>query len=225
MNGKLRAFGLTLVAAFALCALSAAGASAEGVYTSAVAHTTIEGTQATTNEFVTSAGTVTCAKATFDGTTTTTSSTDLTITPTYSECHSIDPFGITHNATVNMNGCTYTFTTPTTTGKPAPADWHAEVHVLCPEGKQIEIPISGTGCTIDVHAQTPTVPTVDLTNKAGTPDDVLLTSTVEGVTYQTTGSFCAVGQFEKNDGKLLGTVTVKGFDTEGKQVNVTLSHP
>lgn len=221
---KLKVLGLALAAVFALSAISASAASAEGTYTSEVAHTTITGNQLSENIFTTSVGKVTCKSAVFDATATATSVTDLTVTPTYNECTLTNNSGVQVSATVNHNECTYTFTTPTTTGKPAPEDWHAEIHIECPAGKP-GIVISGFGCTITVHPQTPTVPTVALTNSgtAGTGMDVLLTSKVTGITYETTGFGC--GAHEANDAVYDGTATVKGADTNGNAVGITMSHP
>ena len=220
MNQKLKVLGLVLVAALALSAVTASGASAEGTYTSEVAHTNnLEGKQATTLVFSTSIGTVTCKKGIFFGTASQASVTDLTLTPTYEECKVHTIFGEL-NATIDM-GCAFTLTTPTTTGQAAPADWHSEVHLLCSKETRVTAP----GCEIVIHEQTPTVPTVDLTNSgtSGIGRDILATWTLEGITYQTSGFTC--GSHEENGGIFHGSITLKGFDTNNNQVGITVSHP
>jgi hypothetical protein len=83
MNRKIKALGLALVAALALTAVMASTASAQ--FTSSAAHTTLSGSQTTTHTFTagTGIGAINCETATFAGTQTGTSSSTVTIIPTY----------------------------------------------------------------------------------------------------------------------------------------------
>jgi hypothetical protein len=73
------------------------------------------------------------------------SSPDLTVTPTISSCKFAG-----FNATVNMNGCDYKFTTPATEGTDA---WLASMDIVCPAGKAITV--TAGPCTYTIGAQGP----------------------------------------------------------------------
>jgi hypothetical protein len=99
-------------------------------------------------------------------------------------------------ATVDMNGCTYTFTAEGGTNDTAP------VHILCPTGKKIQITFNG--CTYDVPPQT--VSGVGYSN-VGTPGNTQVTGTanVGGIAVEATGTTlqCLINP----DQKLIGTYT------------------
>lgn len=217
MTRNLKALGLALVAAFALSAVVASGASAATSFTSGSDSTILTSKAIGNQVFSTGESTVSCEEVTTDNTTTGTSATEITAEPTYSgNCKiTIGSLG-TLNATIDMNGCHYLFTIGT------------EVHILCPEGKQIEVTATILGTPrkcLDIHAQTPTSPVVhyiNATNAATGKMDVEVESTVEGITYEKTGS-CAFGTIEGNDANYKGKVTITGETGTGAAVDVTVS--
>ncbi len=110
MTHKLKMLGMALVAVLALIAVAVSAASAEKSYIASSYPVTITASSALGNTVLhTEAGTLEC-QAHFEGTLTAPSS-DLTITPTYTECKA---FGFLNST---ITGCEYTFTTPSTTGK------------------------------------------------------------------------------------------------------------
>jgi len=138
MIRKFKTLGLALVAVLAMSAFVASAAQAQ-LFTANAYPTTVTATSALGNDdFNTEAGSVEC-KSHFEGTLSEASS-DITITPTYTECKA---FGFA-SATVNMNGCDYTFTIhqfPRT----------ITVDLLCGAGKNVII--TAGACEIQIPAQ------------------------------------------------------------------------
>lgn len=204
MNRKIKALGMAFAAVLVVGAFSAASASAE--FHSEVDHTTITASQPTTVDdvFTVKAGTVKCKSATYTGTSTTKTSEDITVTPAYAECTA---FGFVSTA-IDVNGCTYTFTTTET----------QQLHILCPEGKAITV--TAFNCWVHVGAQTASG--ITYTNEgSGSARDVTVDASITGMTYtQTSKSFpgCSNGTF--TDGKYVGGATVKGTDTNGNPVGI-----
>jgi hypothetical protein len=128
----------------------------------------------------------------------------------YSECVLADPEVGTVPMSVSFNGCTYTFTTDT------------EMHIECPEGKQIEmkgefVPPFKSKC-LDIPAQTPTNPEVHYINQgSGKTRHIELEFTLEGLTYETTG-IC--GEGIHHDAAYTGRMTITGEDAEQNHVGV-----
>jgi hypothetical protein len=186
MIRNLKVLGVAFAAVLALSAVAATAASAEGKVTCTSYPCTLTGTSPLENDvFNTEGGKVEC-KAAFHSLISEASS-SLTVTPTYTECRA---FGFV-NATVNMNGCDYLFTTPTkigshewTSGSPSPTTNPSEVtHVLCPVGKAIEIS-SGT-CKLAIHPQTLAGHLI-ITNTTNTPEklnDIDIQATYENIKY------------------------------------------
>jgi hypothetical protein len=107
MTRKLKTLGVALVAVFALTAVMASAASA-AQYTASSYPTTATAESAVGNDvFTTEGGAVEC-KSHFVGTLTGASS-DLTVTPTYTNCKA---FGFVE---ASVTGCKYTFTAVSTT--------------------------------------------------------------------------------------------------------------
>jgi hypothetical protein len=217
MNRKLKALGLALVVVFAMSAVVASAASAKQLHsgsTTGITHLT--GTQiGATNQLHLENGTpVKCTTALFDATYNGTTVSELTVTPTYSGCTAAG-----QKAEIHMNGCTYTITTPA-----GSADaYTATVHLVCPAGKDVVITVPTAGCTVTIQAQTPTVPTIDLTDvttAVANQDDILLKSTVEGVHYTTVGGgVCGAA----GKGKLTGEVTVKAYENAAHTIQRDLA--
>jgi hypothetical protein len=199
MNGKLRRFGLALLAIFAFGAVVASGASAaENVYT--FESGTVEGSQLEVSEFETSVGTVKCQKATFSATVEGEEASELTVTPAYSECKVGEL-----SAPIDMNGCKYKFSAPTDTGQAPPADLHAEVHIVnCTKAIEVTAP----GCTVKIAEQTPTTPTADLSNISSEPMKAKVSPTIKGFSYTYSGFTCGTGS--ASNGAYHGAVETQG---------------
>jgi len=204
MIRNFKVLGLALVAAFAMSAVVASAASAD--FRSESDHTIITGTQGVPNTFTVTAGTTHCGTATFEGTSTETTSSSITITPTYENCR-ITNFGVeTVNATVDMNGCHYLLTT---TG---------QVHLECNTGLGSAVEVTAPLCVITVHPQT--VSSVDYANiGSGTTREVRVTATATGITY-TQSATCPGGNNTYHNGTYNGTVTATGEDTNRNHVGI-----
>jgi hypothetical protein len=208
MSRNLKAFGLALVSM--LC-MSAIGASAShALFTAPEGPVDLTGNQATQNIFTTGGGEVKCNVAEFTGTNTEAEAAEQLIEPHYSGCTA---FGFT--AHVNATPCNYLFTTPKVdlgggefTGEPP--------HVVCPGGGAITITPTFFGfsvCTATIGEQTPTGGHVIYKREgSGATRDLLVTSTVTGIHYTSTGGACGTGGGATNtDGVYTGSVTLKGY--------------
>jgi len=204
MIRNFKALGLTLVATFAMAALVASGASAD--FRSEVHHTTVTGTQGVTNTLTVAAGTLHCTTATFEGTSTETTSSSSTVAPNYQGCK-ITNYGLeTVNAIVDMNGCHYLLTT---TG---------QVHLECNTGLGSAIEVTAPLCVITFHPQT--ISSVDYQNMgSGTTREVKLTWTATGVNYTQTG-VCPGGTGGFSNGTASGSILFTGEDTNGNHVGI-----
>jgi uncharacterized membrane protein len=172
MTRNLKALGLALVAMLAMSAVVASAASAQATTAkfTAMDNTypeSFHGTNAAGQEtFATEAGTFECA-STFSGSVAAATQ-HFVVTPVYSGCKAFGPW----NATVAMEGCTYTYQITTTLTNPH--RYQAHVAVVCPPGKAIKV-VAGT-CEIAIPAQ-PGLTTVDLENNA-TTTSILIRPTV-----------------------------------------------
>jgi hypothetical protein len=114
MTRKLKALGLTMIAALAMSVVAASSAKGVGYdFHSHEAHALLTGSQVGTDVFTTDLGTVSCGNATYSGTTTSATTTEVTLTPAYSECEALF-----FDADINMNGCAYVFTNRHKVGHP-----------------------------------------------------------------------------------------------------------
>ncbi|HYG96180.1 MAG TPA: hypothetical protein VD741_03640 [Solirubrobacterales bacterium] len=164
MISKLKTLGIALVAVLAMSAVVASAASATN-FTASTYPTSATATSPLGNDdFSTEAGSVECKGHFLVGPLTAAAPT-VTVTPTYSEC---EAFGFL-NATVNMNGCDYTFNV------------NESVTVDCPAGKSIVI-VAGT-CETTIGAQGP-LNTVDLANNTET--SISAKANVTGIAYTVT---------------------------------------
>lgn len=224
MIRRYKALSVAIMAMAAFSAFMAHVASATPL-TSETATTFLTGDGDTTpTHFKTETGqTVTCnttsylAKATGG-----TSINELTVAPTYSVCTA---FGFA-TAHVKVNGCTFTFTTPSTRIKAGEVTWHpADVHLVCPAEKRIEITPTSFGvsvCTQFIAPQTPTGGHVVGTNvgSAGTGMDVTLDIKLAKIHYTGTGEPCGKAGTTFEDATLEGNSTVKCFSDEAHKVQV-----
>ncbi len=240
MNRNLKVLGLALVAVFAMTAVLASAAQAQIKVTvgsspawltgEVIEHPTIGKTQT----FTLSGGQVlSCEKVTATATVSN-GDTSITAFPTYSNCKAV--IGTeTHLVTVTMNGCDYKFhggveVSGGTTFK------EVEVDLICPAEKQVEIHVYKSATTETEELCTYKVAGFvnnkgnETHNVAGSPNDLTITTTAEGIATTRTGSLlCGAAS---TTAKYTGSTTVKAFEDaggsvtspiEGKQVSLTLS--
>ncbi len=218
MTCKLKV-GFVVIAVLATSAVAASAAQAEynlTLGTPPITHAVLTGEQIAHEKGnkleITSRGTrVECKTVTYEGTVEEGSVADVNVTPKYEGC----TVNGSLKANVDVNGCTITLTGETNGAK------EGIVHLLCPEGKKIEITIPEISCTLAIHEQTPTSGGVTYTNKEGTPDDVEATANLGGITYERIGTSLgcvAAAPKEGNDATLLSKATLRAYeDIEGKE--------
>jgi hypothetical protein len=216
MNRKLKAFGLVLVAVFAMSALSAATASAELFH--AGEHGTVIGENVGEEVFTTNAGTVKCKTAKYTGTSTTNTPGSQIVTPQYSSCTA---FGFV-NTTIDVGTCQYRFNTPVNTT--------STVDIInCGANGVV---VTAFNCEVTIPNQSG-LSHVVWENVAGTsPHHIRANVTISGITYiQHSKSFPGCNTAGTNgtptslfhDGTYHGTNTVKAFNTKGVQVPLTVT--
>jgi hypothetical protein len=174
-------------------------------FRSETTHPSFTGSQTTNSKYTFGEllGSVECTGSTFDGTSSTEKSTQLTLKPTYTGCEGVKGRQIT----THTNGCAYILT----------AGWNGTsgtVDIECPAGAAIETTVDKfpEGCTITIGAQS-TGGTVDYKAEgSGSGRDLLLAWTLSGIDYTRDG--CEIGG-TGNNGTLSGTVTLQGEDTSG----------
>ncbi|HEX2393100.1 MAG TPA: hypothetical protein VHI77_09295 [Solirubrobacterales bacterium] len=153
-----------------------------------------------------------CKKATFTGTLSAASS-EVRLHPVYSECTA---FGFIE-ATVKTEGCDYIGHI----GEKVGEAWTTTADVACEAGKAIEI-TAGT-CQMKIGSQKG-LKSIELTNMAGTPQDVTGNFALRNVRQATTkdGFACplqGVGEFENFDVDGLATLTGK---LNGEPIGLTV---
>lgn len=218
MSLKLKALGLSLLAATAFGAVAVMSASAtEGGHfvTTGNTHTTIEAhVDAKTPLHLKIHGLngeVGCATQTHHGTNTTETFTSVTITPTYAGCTTT---GTETSVPVDVNGCTYTFTvaagTTDTTEQTA--------HLLCPAGQSIKV--THPNCTVTVHPQTVNggITYTTETNVLNIHDIKMHVNVQFSLTKH---GLCQFVSPTTGTGTLVGTPTVTAKNTAGDQVHLT----
>lgn len=194
-------FLLALVSALMLLAIASAGAAASGIYIFESSSTTLEGSQSGASEFETSLGIVKCQKATFSATTEAKETSEMTITPSYSECKGPGEL----SATIDVNGCKYKFGPPTETGESPPADMDAEVQIVkCTKAMEV----TAAGCTIKIPEQKPGTPRANLTIKGTEPLKTLISPAFKGVSYTYSGIGCGTGS--GTNGAYRGPIEAQG---------------
>lgn len=252
MTRNLKAFGLVLVAAMALGAIVAQGASAvvEHSVRSGAQSTVLTGEDWSNHVFApTSSLALGCTVATFEGTHVGTPLDLVTVHPKYASCSS--PLG---NATVDTNGCNYIFDTDTTqaSGHSASSE-HATVSLECESSHAIEL--TAPGCNIAysaMHSTTPVNQSVHGIRWDQIASDGLLSkhaltlsATVQTLKHiATAGSLCGLAGHPAGtytNGSYSGVSILTGYQdlgsveegstttgrfwTHGNQVDITISTP
>jgi hypothetical protein len=195
-----------------LCALGAITAcsalAAAGEFTIGASPAVITGEQKTQNIFAVTntAGSLVQVKAsvaTFEGTSSTASGTDLTVTATYS--------GVTLGglaATVRMNGCKFTFT--------GTATLTALVDIVgCTASKTITI--TKGNCVISIPEQSGLSHVTFTSEGSASEMDALASVTITGIHNTQTGSECPAPGLTSAHGSYSGTITVRAFSDTGSR--------
>lgn len=222
MSIKLKALGLGLLAAMAMSAVAVmnAGASTGGHFVSTEAHTNIEGFEgAEPNPHVlhfnkeggAPGERIGCDVDKYTGTISSAAktATEITITPSWEQCYTTGSPNTKFE--IHENKCDFLFTISKTPLA------HNTAHVKCQSAGEAFV-ITHPNCTITVPPQT--VTGVTYTNITESRHEVTLTSTVKGITAHYHAGICIfLGTTHKSE--MTGSVTVKGFNTEGVQIPVT----
>jgi hypothetical protein len=213
MIRNLKLLSLAFVAATALSAVAASGALA-AVFHSEEAPTILFGSQHAGEDVITTdSGKVTCNEVgyagIYEGTTTTQ---EVTLEPSFSECHLILIF--TFNVTVDMNGCNYLFTAEQfvigLTNDPP------QVHLKCPTGKVIEV--TAPSCTVTISPQT--AQGIEYTNRGGIPNesrDITIDIEIKSLIYEEHGSACENETGITFNGTYNGAATIRAYNFIGNQ--------
>ncbi len=209
MIRNLKVFGLAITAVLAMSALwaiSAQAANPELHCTVSVTNTcTLTGTDIKGQTFTFDGFNYRCNSPFAATLNTKTASVVSSVATSYTNCRA---FGVA--ATVNMEGCTYTFNL-VAASRPATANFS----IVCPAGKTIVWNFPTLPCTITVPAQD-NLPHIVLENSGGAePTDVVAKFTISGITYTETGLWCP-SPGTKNNGTINGESTLEGFNDNGQ---------
>jgi hypothetical protein len=226
MIRDLRAFGLALVTVLVMSGTVASAAwGTHPQFTAGEYPAILDGTQTKVLVFNREGRTVTCSTAEFDAELTK-ADTALTVEPTYSGCHSNIPLVGVVPATVTMNGCDYVLHVVEGKEPGVPA---ATVDLECPEGKEIEVHVytnhtnhtkNTSLCTFKIPEQTG-LSSVDLTNKAGTPEDVEADIDLSKITSSVTPSNVVCGNSHDATGTLTGSATFEATNAAKEEIDFT----
>lgn len=214
MIRTLKALGAALVAVFALSALLASAAQAEETPTFTASKSPVRetGSQTANHVIKVNGGTIKCLEAKLvdeaGG-----SAMMLLFQPTYAKCTLA---GIA--ATINMNGCEYTFEPVT---KKEEDKFVGTMGIVCPVGKAIEV--SAGGCVVAISAQAG-LSTVEFTNdtKAEPAADETWSTNLAGGQY-TEGKLCPGGGGTFNNLTYTGGTVVKGESEGGEPIGLWIS--
>ena len=209
--------GLALLAVFAMSALVTSSAWAAVEFKSESEPTVLTGNQetGTSDVFHVMLGNVACSGVTYVGEVEGTSSTDMTLVPSYSGCKA---FGFI-NAPVDTNGCEFTFTA----GSEVSGNFEGSLHIYCPANGSIAV--TGPGCTITVGPQTPTGGTITYTNVgAGATSEITLDVALTEIHYieDESGGGCTSAGKTTTDGTYTGKTIVKGENKSGVQHGIRI---
>jgi hypothetical protein len=202
MTRKLKALGLAICAALAVLAVSSSAAQA-GEFTAEKYPATLTGTQLSQHEFSFFNYSVSCAKASFDGTLEAAAKA-VTIAASYSECTSEAGAAVT----VKMTGCDYVFIAEETLGEDKV---DGSMEIKCPAGAGIDFEDAATGCAIKIIPQGPLSTLVYTNHKVAKDFDVDLE--VENFLYNQ-NNLCPGGEGMFFNGLYTGKSTITG-DAEG----------
>jgi hypothetical protein len=207
MTRKVKMLGLALVA---VCAVGGAGAQGAGAATddfhAEEAPVTLTGSQEGEHVFTLEGNEFKCTTVTFHGTMSTTTATEITLTPHYTGCK----FG-SLNATMDTTGCHIILD-----GETTPSTGDAHVYLDCTSGN---IKTTMSGCTITFNNdQTLTGVTYDnVDNNGGDTREITITHTVTHLAYSASGFGCGLAGIKTGahtDGTYVGNTIVTGEEDE-----------
>lgn len=202
MIRNLKILGIALGSVLVVGAVSSVASAAE--FRSPSATTNLHVTQKTVNVFGSTAGEVTCEKATFTATmTSSVQSSVQTKELKFETCHIII-LGSTVAATITTNGCNYRLYS------------NGTADIVCPINASIEVKASG--CTVKVPEATG-LKGVTYTNNGNHVD--INANITGGILYNHTGFLCGSGG--GTNGTYSGQTTVEGRNTSGTVVNLDYS--
>jgi hypothetical protein len=214
MGIRFKAPGLALLAA-AMSALAAGGASAEtgGHFVLGAEHTTILGTETSSHRihFGRSGAPAeqlsSCEQSAYAGTVTTTTVTQVTITPSWGPCLTTGSPATKYD--IDENGCGLQLTV----GKGP----HHTSEVVCPSGSSIAI--THVNCTTRIPPQTFNGLAYKDVEEEGV-HSVTLESTVQSITAHNEAGICVLlGTTRLLE--LTGSITLRAFDTGQTRVSIT----
>ncbi len=216
MSSRLKTLGLGLLGTMAVSAVVVINASAEvtGHFVVDGTHAIVVGSEggAHNTKFAAEGltGSIECLEDSYNGVIGAQTVAGFTITPTHKTCRTEG--SATHNVTITMNGCTYTFKATEKT--------HATFWFLCNEGKPIEI--HHPNCTIKIPGQSNLGWVSYSTVVENGKHALTVNFTVENIALQYEAGICTfLGTNHK--GSLKGSITLKATDTAGNPVNVTVT--
>jgi hypothetical protein len=219
MTRNLKTLGLALVAAMAMTAVMASAAQAQ--FTADKAPVTLTAGQTSQHVFSTAEGEVTCDVAEFHGTAANTSQNSVTMTPIYTDCEAFgmpaDITGFGHypdeGTETEEHPCDYVF--------------HADgtVDLVCgddpDDGKGHVYIDTSASCGVTIPEQTDLHHVGYQNTGQGDTKEVLVTATVEDITYENTGHgfLCTLGgvtHYDEmtHDGTYTGSSEVTGEEED-----------
>jgi hypothetical protein len=223
MSTKLKALGLGLIATMALGAVAVMNASANGAghfVSTGNTHVLVRGAEniGTLHRLELRShgleGGIVCEEAIYpDYTSSAETETSIVVKPTYNTCHTTDDAVPYDDLTVTMNGCSYRFTVASGTTDAT----EQTVHLECPVGAKIEV--HHPNCTITIPEQTINTGVTYKTITEGGIHAITLESSAEFSTEYHGGICIFTGT--NHTGTLVGSATVRGFNTAGVQVPIT----
>jgi hypothetical protein len=230
MARKIKVLGLTVMAIFALGAISAQAALAAPEFTGFNTNTkldeasTVTGTQVGEQEYLFSAGgtPVKCTTAGLTGSAAA-KSTTLTVTPSWAGCTSNNG---NNPVDIRVNGCEYKFALAV---KVVEDLYEGTFSVVCPAGKKIEFEVTTEmgamrKCldTIEPQMGISRVDFRDETKAAPTDLKIEMLTTNLVNTTDDEKAKCGVNQELHKDGSLLGTTTVTAKNGKGEGIDFSV---
>jgi len=211
-------FGLGLLAAVVMSLWNVMGASAitSGHFTSDVETTRLQITEQTGTAHAVQlhnlGKSITCHSPSYSAHLTGTAATpktsqEIKVVPHYTNCTEGE-----ENATINMNGCYFLFTSRTPPN-------HATVHFKCPVGKKA-IVTSG-GCETKFGEQTPSGGATYTTIVGANNKHAITVNVTASNIHNERHGICAIFGTTGTNAEMTGAVTVEGFDLNNNPVNIT----
>jgi hypothetical protein len=217
MSLKLKAFGLSVLAAMAVSAITVmnAAANGEGHFVSEVNSTHLTGFESLNHRIHSTnhglSGESGCNTTSYTATATAATFNSLTVTPSYANCLTTST---NTNIPVHVNGCTYTFTV----AKGTTNNTEQTVHLLCPAGKKIET--THPSCTVSTHPQTLNTGLTYTHITENGKNAITLDLNLQFAT--TRHGACQLIAPTNGQQTLKGSLTLKGFNGPvGPQVSIT----